>query len=163
MVNNRSQKILLVTNGDKAWVSADGQTKDFPDKDLPFLKDLLYSVRLPQLLSSLRDKDFKLGLLGEVNVKDQPAVGLTVAHKDHKDVSLFFDKKDGRPVKAEVRLTTPGGKDITVEAFYAEYKEFDGVRHPTRMTFMADGKEVALELTEVRALDKHDDSIFAQP
>src|SRR5205823_3622717 len=101
-------------NGDNAWISADGQTKEFPNKDLPFLKDLLYAVRLPQMVPALRDKDFKLGHLGEINIKDQPAVGLSIAHKDHKDVSLFFDKKEGLPLKSEIRLMTPGGKEVTV-------------------------------------------------
>jgi hypothetical protein len=162
-VGGNNQKILLVINGDKGWASSNGQTKEAPANELPFVKDIFYSVRLPQMVAALRDPEFKLSPLGEANVKDEPAVGVTVAHKDHKDVSLYFNKKTGLPVKMEVRLTTTGGKDITLEAVYGDYKEFDGVRHPTRMTFRADGKEISLELTEVRALDKLDDSIFAQP
>src|SRR5947209_9536517 len=140
-------KCLIVLNGDKGWAQAAGQNSDVPPNYVPFLKDLFYALRMPQVVPQLTDGAFKLAPLGEVKVGDRPALGVTVTHKDRKDVGLYFDKETGLPVKAEVRLTDPDGKETTVEAVYADYKEFDGLKHPGKITIKVDDKEFTLEVS----------------
>jgi hypothetical protein len=161
--NGMSMKLLLVINADKAWAHVNNKTEEAPPNVVPFVRDVLHALRMPQVLPALRDKEYKLAPLGEVRVADRDAVGLQIDHKDHKPVNLFFDKENGLPLKAEVRLTDPQGKDVLVEHFYGDYKEFDGLKHPTKVVIKADGKEVTMTLSEIKPEEKLDDSLFAMP
>jgi hypothetical protein len=132
-------------------------------ENLAFWKDGLYAMRACQLLPSLKDKAFTLSPLGEVKIGAQQAVGILVAHKDYKDLNLFFDKESGLPLKSEARLAPPGGQEIAVEFHFSDYKKFGAVKHFSKITFKADGKEVVTELTEINVHDKLDDGLFGRP
>jgi len=80
----QSNQVLIVANGDKAWVKAKDQVQDLPKEIAPFVLDLTYALRSPLLLPQLKDKAFQLAPLGEVKVDDKPAVGVRVTHKDRK-------------------------------------------------------------------------------
>jgi outer membrane lipoprotein-sorting protein len=161
--NGNNSKVLVVLNGDKAWVKGGEQVQDVPKEVLPFAFDLFYALRAPHLLAGLKDKAFQLAPLGEVKVDDKPAVGVRVTHKDRKELRLWFDKATGLPLKSEVSLTDPGGKNITVETIYSDYKDFDGIKHPAKVLVKADGKEVTLEVSEVKAEEGLDENTFAKP
>jgi hypothetical protein len=160
--DGRTEAVTLVINGDKGWAKK-REAIDEAKEELPLVKNGLYAMRAPQLLAEFKGKEFKLSHLGEVKVNDKAAVGVSVAHKDFKDISVFFDKDDGLPVKCEIHLTDPRGKEITVEFFYSEFKEMDGVKHPTKMLIKFDNKEATMEVSEIKTKDKVDDSEFAKP
>ena len=120
-------------------------------------------MRSAHLLPALRDKAFTLAHLGEVKLGDRAAIGISVTHKDRKDMSIFFDKDSGLPLKTEIRLTDPANKEITVEYLYSDYKDFDGIKHPGKVTIKADGKEFTMELSELKAEETLDDSLFDKP
>jgi hypothetical protein len=162
-VGGRTIQGVLVFNDDKAWFKAPCKTEDAPEGVASFLQNALHAMRMPQLLPSLTGKDYKLSLLGEVTVGSRAALGLSVSHKDRKDVSLFFDKENGLPLKSEVRLTDPKGKEITVEYHYSDYKEFDGVKLCGKITIKVDDKEFTMELSELKAVEKVEDSQFDKP
>ena len=94
---------------------------------------------------------------------DRAAIGISVTHKDRKDISIYFDKDNGLPLKTEIRLTDPANKEITVEYLYSDYKDFDGIKHPGKVTIKADGKEFTMELSELKAEETLDDSLFDKP
>src|SRR5262249_45100167 len=158
-------KGMLVVNGEQAWFKEEDRVEEAPKDIVPFVRDLLYAMRMPQLLPALQDAAFKLSPLGEVQVGDRPAVGLSIAHKDHKDVSLFFDKENGLPVKSEVRLTDPQGKEVTIEYLYSDYKDFAGLKHPAKVMIkgVKGVKELTMEFSELKPEEKLDDGLFAKP
>jgi hypothetical protein len=159
-----SRKVLIVINGDRCWLQENRDKVDeLPKEVLAFFKDGLYPMRVCQLLPGLKDKAFTMSHLGEVKIGDKQAVGIRIAHKDHKDLNLFFDKENGLPVKSEVRLTMLGGQEVTVEYHFSDYKDFDGIKHFSKITLKADGKEFVTELTEIKAGEKLDESLFAKP
>ena len=160
--DGRTEAVTLVINGDKGWAKK-REAVDEAKEELPLVKNGLYAMRAPQLLAEFKGKEFKLSHLGEVKVNDKTAIGVNVAHKDFKDINVFFDKDDGLPVKCEIHLTDPRGKEITVEFFYSEFKEMDGVKHPTKMLIKFDNKEATMEVSEIKTKDKVDDSEFAKP
>ncbi len=131
-VGGKNVKGVLVLNGEKGWFKGPDKTEEAPEGLVPFLRNLFYAGRMPLLLPALTGKDYKLSHLGEIKVGNRAAVGLSVSHKDHKDVGLFFDKETGLPLKSEVRLAEPKGKEITVEYLYGDYKDFDGVTRNSR-------------------------------
>jgi hypothetical protein len=159
----QTEKALLVMNGDKAWVKVRDMVRDAPDGELPNMKSALYAIRMPHLLPDLKGKDFTLSYLGDVKVGDKPALGIGVTHKDHKDVSVYFDKDTALPAKSEVRIADPSGKELTIEYFYSDFKETEGIKHPMKITVKADGKEIVFDLSEVKSREKVDDGEFAKP
>jgi hypothetical protein len=160
-------KALMIFNGDKGWMRARDKTEDAPEGVVPFVQNLFHAGRAPQLLPAFTGKDYKLSHLGEVKVGDRAAVGLSVGHKDRKDVSLFFDKENGLPLKCEVRLTEPrSDKELAVEYHFSDYKDFDGLKLPAKVVVrgvLPDGKEVTIEVSQVKKADKVDDGQFAKP
>jgi hypothetical protein len=119
---------------------------------------------MPVLLPALTDKEYKPTLLAEIKVGDRPAVGVLLSHKDHKDVSLYFDKENGLLLKSEIRLVEPRqNKEMTLEYLYSDYKELDGIKLPSKIAFKIDNKDFMMELTEIKPVDKVENSQFDKP
>ena len=160
-----AKNMLVVINGDQGWAkdTDNNQVKPAPKEAVPLITGMLYAMRMPHTLPALLDKEMKLAPLGEIKIGDRAALGVTVTHKDRKDVSLYFDKENGLPVKSEIRLTDPNGKEMTFEFMYHDYKENNGLKHCTRINVKADGKDFALELSELKAQGKVEAGLFAAP
>jgi hypothetical protein len=109
-----------------------------------------------------REKGFKLEPLGEVEVKDRPAVGIRVLSKGHRDINLYFDKKTHQVVKTERRVIDDNGMEVSQENFLTPGKG-PGLEG-TRLTIHRDGKLfIEAEVTTFTPAEKLDDSIFAEP
>jgi hypothetical protein len=160
---NKNFRGVFVFNADKGWLRKEDNTKDAPQGVAEFIQSIFYAGRMPQLLPALRDKAYTLAPLGEVKVGTQAAVGLSISHKDRKNVSLFFDKESGLPLKSEVRLTDPQGKEVTVEFLYSDYKDFDGLKLCSKATIKVDDMEFKMELSEIKSVEKVDGSQFERP
>jgi hypothetical protein len=160
----QAQNITIVVTGDKIWVmTPDGKVKD-EKKEAGFVKGFLYGLRATQMLPALRQgKGMQFSHLGEVKVADHDAVGLSVTQKGRPDLHLFFDKGTGLPLKSEVRLKTPDGQERQFEFLLDNYKEFDGLKHATKITVRVDGTDYVTELSEVQARGELDASTFAKP
>ena len=131
---------------------------------MPFIQNILYAGRLPQLLPAVSDQPYKRTLLGEVMVGTQAATGLLISHNDRKDVSLYFDKDNGLPVKSEVRLSEPQtNKELVIEYQYSNYKDFNGLKLCGTVMTKLDGQDFMLELSEIKGTEKVDDSRFDRP
>ncbi|MFL5244906.1 MAG: hypothetical protein ACJ8FY_22620 [Gemmataceae bacterium] len=156
---------LEVFSGDKVWRSINGQEMD-ADKDiLEEAKEALYATWVAHLYP-LKDKEFTLSPLGDAKVGDKEAVGVKVEHKGHRDVNLFFDKKSGYLIKEETRVkdTMGGGGEQSQETIYEDFKDVEGVKKPYRVVINRDGKKyVEGEITEIKLVEKIEDSVFAKP
>jgi hypothetical protein len=157
-------KFLRVVNGDKGWTHMMGQTTAMDKEALAEAKEELYAAGVKRL-AVLRDKGFKLEPLGEVKVGDRAAVGVKVAHKGHRDINLFFDKKTGLLVKSERPAKDPmAGTEFTQTELYDDYKEVDGIKHAGKLTILRDGKKfVDGQSSDFKPQEKLDDSLFAKP
>jgi hypothetical protein len=162
----KSEKGLVVINGDKAWAKSRNMVRDAPAEDLPGVKSIFHALRLAQLLVPLKDKAYKLTSLKEVKVGDKPAVGIKVTRKGYADVDLYFDKKTHLPVKCTALIVEHHGKKMEVpyEFLFKEPKKISGILHFTKMTVNRDGKKVFdLEISAVRPEKKLDKSLFTKP
>jgi hypothetical protein len=163
--NGQSIEAGLVINGDKGWFKGPKGVETIPKELLAFLKDDFGALRLAQTLVPLKDKGCTLSSLGEVKIGDKPALGIKVARKGHADVDVYFDKKTHLPVKCTVKGKEDGnGQEKTHEFFLSEFKDAAGVRHFTKVLFKRDDKKMMeVELSDIEAVDKHDDGVFAKP
>lgn len=155
----------FAVDGDRAWFMAGGNTNDLPKERLDEQKEVMYADWIATLVP-LKGKEFKLAALGESTVENKPAVGIRVSSKDHRDVSLFFDKGSGLLVKAAtmVKSREQGDQEVTQEKIFLEYADVQGTKTLLKHVTKRDGK-LYLESThaEVKRLEKLDDGLFAKP
>lgn len=152
-------------DGDKGWQKMQNKVADMDKETLAETKKQMYAHDVMTLLP-LKDKVTTLMSLGEAKVGEQAAVGILVARKDHRDVSLFFDKKTGLLLKSETRTkdVQGGGQEYTVESVFGDYKEVEGVQYAQKVTVKRDGKLfIEGENTEVTVQEKIDAATFAKP
>ena len=157
---------IQVVNGDKVWRKVGDNTEEITDKDkLAEVKEERYADQLNSLLPLVKDKDFKLELLGEVTVDDKPALNVRVGHKGNRDVNLIFAKDSGLLVKTERTVKEEAtDKEVLQETIYSDYKEVGGVKHPMMMVISRDGKKyVEAALSDFEVKDQLDASEFAKP
>lgn len=154
----------VVINNGKGWAKANDKSNELPKGQPAGFQRIFRSGRLIQVLPSVKEKPYTPSPLGELKVGDQETVGVRISEKDQPDVSLYFDKKTGLPVKAEVRVTEMAdGAEIGYEILFADYKDFDGIKHPTKITVHRDGKQaIETEISDVKPQDL-DDSLFDKP
>jgi uncharacterized protein (TIGR03000 family) len=163
--------LTLIMNGDKAWMRLfDWDVWDWkPAPNQFLLRDLYFALRAPQMLPALLDKEFRLAYLGEAKVKGHSAVGIRIRRKDRPDVSLFFDQKTGLPLKAELRIPNPGGKQDTGEIFFTHFKDFHGLKHFTKaigagkLTGEPPTINAIFEISDIRPRKHLDASLFERP
>jgi hypothetical protein len=157
---------MKVTNvqmlvGDKASLIINGNPQELTEKMIKEMKEEVYVEYVTSLLP-LRDAAFTLTALGESKVDGQPALGIKVASKGHRDISLFFDEKSALVVKVACKAFDPiSDKEVSQEQFYRDYKSQDGNTYPTKSVVLQDDKKfMELEVTEYKNLEKLDESAF---
>jgi hypothetical protein len=157
--------VVTVSNGKKVQIEANGKEIPVEDKIKDVIKNTLYVMKVSQMTSLLKGKDFELSALGEVKVEGKPAVGILVKSKGHPDVSLYFNKETGLLAKVEHRTVDPmSGSEITEERIITEYGKTDGIPTPKKLLINHDGnKFMEAEVLETKQLEKIDDSEFDKP
>ena len=155
---------VQVQNGKKAWSSVEGTTEDLMDERLAEQQARTHQFQVQSLLPLLNDKAYELSTLGEIKVNERPALGVRAALKGHADINLYFDKQNGLLLKTERRGLDLSQKEIVLEMFYREYKDFDGLKQPLKFVSHHDGKQyMEAEVTELRFEEAIDESEFARP
>jgi hypothetical protein len=163
--NGMNIKITQAFDGKKGWVKVADNVMDLDEKQTSELKALLYAGKVAGLIELLKDKNFELSPLGEVKVKDRPAVGVLVKQKGHRDISLYFDKENSLLAKTVTMVIDQMSQsEATQEKIFADYRVVDGRKTPHKVTVLQDGNPyVDVEITEVRVVDRHDPSLFMKP
>jgi len=160
------QNVTVVSgyDGKKGWVSVNGQGMDLDDKILDEFKQAANMMRLGKF-AFLNDKNYEVSALGEIKIESRAAVGVKVSNKNFRDVNLYFDKESGLLKKMERQaLDAQTMAEVTEERIIKEYQEVDGLKLGKKVLVNRDGKKLMdLEVTEVKFLDKVDDSEFAKP
>jgi hypothetical protein len=159
-------KQVMVFNGPKAWTKIENlKAIALPKEAAAAFQDYFYALRLVMVPVGLKEKDMTLSLVGEVNVGDRPAIGLSVTCKGKRDVTIYYDKETSLPVKMELNaLDTISEKEVQHEFLFSQHKELEGVRFPLEMVWNKDGKKfMTREFKELRPAEKLDAGLFAEP
>lgn len=156
--------VLQVYDGKKGWVSTQGQVMELEGDDLAEMQDQVFGDYLDSLVPLIRDPEIKLEAIADEKVDGKTALGIKVTAKGHKDVKMYFDKESGMLVKSQKRARDPGMQQVDAEAFYQDYKDVSGVKQAMKVLVKHDGKKfLTAEMTEIKLLEKLDDSIFTKP
>jgi hypothetical protein len=164
---NMKFTFVRVVNGDKVWRKLGEEKAQLLDnkEEIAEAREELHAEWVATLIP-LKNKGFQLAPLGEIKVDGKPAVGVRVSNKGRRDVNLYFDKDKGLLVKSETLIKDhdAGGKEMTQEVLYSNYKEVNGVKRPMQVVINRDGKKyIESEMTEVEPKEKIDDAVFGQP
>jgi hypothetical protein len=159
--------LVMVMDGDKGWVSMNGNTQEMSKEQLEETREGLYSDHVVRLVPLLRHaKDFTLTPLDEIKVNGQPAVGVKVSHKGHRDIKLYFDKETHLVLRMDqtVKDAQQGGGEIKQETVYSDVKTIGGAKFPMKETVTRDGnKYIEGEFTEVKPVKSFKRDTFAKP
>jgi hypothetical protein len=151
-------------SGGVGWISVNGETQAFTDKDLAEARELIYMENIDKLVILKEPRRFEFSLAGEGKVGDQPVVAVKVTSKGHRPVVLSFSTETGLLAKREYRQQVDKNKEVLHEVTYTDYITKDGIKHWTRVATYRDGKKVIdAELDELRFLDKVNDAVFLRP
>ena len=163
-IGGKQVDIVTIMNGDAASVEAAGKDVPITDDVKKVLKEAQYAMRVAKLAPLVKDKVYELSLIGEIKVEGKPTMGVLVKSKDHKDVSLFFDKETGLLAKLERRTVEPTtGKEITEERIIVRYgdKNKEGMPMPKEVVVKHDGDTfLKVEIVEATLLESLDESTF---
>lgn len=153
-----------VLNSDKGWVTTMGNTDEMSPEQLAVEREDLYAGWVTTL-EPLKNASFQLAPLPEIKVGDRPAVGVKVSQRDHKDVSLYFDKDKGLLLKVQRRATDAmTGQEFDQETVYSDYKVENGMPHARRQKTKRDGNDfLDIEVTESKPVERLDANLFAKP
>ena len=164
-VNGIKFGISTGLNHDKGWMLfSNGTRVPLDKKRLAAQKEDLYAEWVTTVVL-LKDKSYTLTPLGESKIEGHRVTGIKVASQGHRDINLYFDTDSGLLLKRERQVADPRtGKEQKQESFYSDYKEFEGIKFPMKVTTKQDG---ALQREESRfdfkPLEKLDDQVFAEP
>ena len=167
-ISGQKVAVTQIWNKDKGWIQVNAggtmMTIDIKDELAEAMKEAVHHQGIERLTPLLEDKAYTLSFLGEVKVRGKSALGVKVSSKDHKEVNLYFDKESGLLAKRDGTGLGPDQKEANQEIFYSEYKEFDGLKQPTKLEVHSDGKKfMTSEVSEYKFVDKFDDSEFDKP
>jgi homoaconitase/3-isopropylmalate dehydratase large subunit len=154
----------IVINGDMGWLSANGSTMELTKDQLAEQKEAMYSDWVEELVP-LRGDGFTLTVTGDSKVDDKPAVGVKVAHKGHRDVTLYFEKDSGLLVKIEQTVKDEqSGKEVSQVTVIKEYAKVGDAKLASKMIITRDGMNyVDGEMSDFKLSDSLPDSTFEKP
>jgi hypothetical protein len=156
--------VSTVYNGKEGWIKSGDNDIKVENELLDEFKEAAYAMSLAQGLF-LKDKTLKLGLLGEVQVKGKPALGIRVTKDGRKELSFYFDKTTGLLSKLERRARDfATGQEVTEERIITAYQDVGGRKVAKKVEVVRDGNTfLEAEVLEARFLEKLADNEFAKP
>jgi hypothetical protein len=160
----KAQNIVQLIDGDKGCIIIDGQAKQARAATLARMHEQLYLSRLIGLTPLLKDREFELTALKETTTDGRPAVGVKVASKGRRAVSLYFDKGSGRLVKVEHLTKNNADREVLQQQFFSGYADIAGIKLPKNVVAFQDGKKLRdVEITDLQFPDSIPAREFDKP
>ena len=156
---------VTVIAGDKGWQTFGGNEMEQDADALAREKRNLYLSAITLNPAVLKGKGFKVAAAADEKVDDKPAAVLAGTGPDGKEFKAYFDKGTGLPVRVSAPMVAGFGGDEADQVWtFTDYKDFDGVKRPTKTTVTRGGEKfITQQLVEFKVLDKVDSKLFDKP
>lgn len=156
---------VQVLNGDKAWFKKNGVVAAADEGGVRIMRDNIYKEHVLRLYPLAEDRKYKLELADEISLNDRKAQGVKVSYEGYRDMTIYFDKATFLKVKEHsISLGHDRKTEVSIEAFFDEYKEVHGVQWPTKVRTLANGKPYLERTTsDLRVLKSIDSKEFEKP
>jgi hypothetical protein len=162
--NGNKVEGLSILNGEKGWRKFGGNIMEMDEEAIKNEKRNLYLAIVGTSVLPLKGKGFKAVSAPDETIGGKPAAALDVTGPDGKTFKLYYDKASGLPVRQVAKVVGWTGEEYTQEVNYSDYKDFGGLKKPTKLAIKRDGEEfVQSEITEFKVLDTVPGELFAEP
>jgi len=149
-------------NGDKVKTVVDGKPQELTPAQKGERLQTTANQEISLLLALLDDKKYTLKAGPDAKVEDVDAAAVVVSRKGIADVTLLFDKTDGRLVRMTRQAIGPDDKPVAEETTLSDFKKFGDVLLPTQLVVTRAGKKfMTMTVKDVKWRDKIDDKTFA--
>ena len=113
---------------------------------------------------TIRTKGHTVELIGEKEIEGAATFEIRLTKKNG-DIELhYFDQNDFVPIKMEMKIETGQAAGQSVETFFSEYEEIDGLVMPKSMEVKMAGQTVQkITFKEVAFNEDMEDDYFAYP
>lgn len=158
------QKVVAtqVVHGEKVKTIVDGQVQELTTGQKAELRQTAANQEISLLVSLRDEKKYTLKSGPDAKIGDADAAAVIVSSKGLTEVTLWFEKKDGRLIRMARQALGPDDKPLTEETTLSEFKTFGEALLPTKLTVTRAGKKfMTITLTDAKWLDKIDDKTFA--
>lgn len=150
--------MILAVNGVSGWKIDGAAPQELLREEKEGLEGDLSTWALVTLLP-VRQKGTTVKALPAKTVNGTKAVGVAVKRPDRPDAQIYFSADTGLPLKVTVE-TKGANRDWDL----AEYRDFDGIKLPTRITVTQNGRKIEdWTVQSVRFPDRLDDKAFQKP
>ncbi len=158
----QGQKMVQAYNGEKGWMIAPWVSSEPQDLTGAELSQAMDQANFDGELYNYKEKGTEASLVGKVNVEDTPMYNIKLTDKNGTTKNYFIDAEDYliRKVKARVNAQ---GQEVEVEQNLSDYKEFGGVKMPTKIESKNPMGTAVITFKEISYNDNIDDSIFEKP
>jgi len=140
-----------VYNGSVGKMTAQGQEQVLEGKMLETMK--YQAILFPEL--SYTEQGYTLEITGVDKVDGNDAYKVIVTNPIENATTMYFDAKTGLKVK-EVSVSEMGSSTTT----FGEYKEFEGIKYPTKLTQSMGPQMIDVNITEVIINKGIEDKVF---
>lgn len=104
-------------------------------------------------------KNGQLALAGEEKVNDKPAYKIKATIEGGTVIDMFIDKDSHYLVKTSA-TTSQNGMTITMESYFTDYTETNGIMIPMKTSTSAQGMDIVINFTKVEVDVPMEDSLF---
>ncbi len=166
IVNGNNVGITLGMTGKSGWIRGNQQKPNkMPQEIQKFLRGHFVAIRLVHQPNYLQQQGFKLSPLGELEINGKPTMGLSVAKKGLPPIEIYYSKKTALPARLSLRGKEPKQAEEHTYTFdFSAFKEFDGIKHFSKMIFRRDDIQYAeFTLSSVQFSEGIEKSNFAKP
>jgi hypothetical protein len=153
---------ILVLNGSVGWQKiGKNAATEVGREDLANWVRGLWHDRVYSLLPILNDEEFSLKWNGEKTLSGKTLVGVMVTSKTEKwACELFFDKS----TNLFARGVAKDNEGVVQEVRYFDYKDFDGLKFPTRWEgYKGTDKVREVHVIELLFHKQSEKSLFEKP
>ncbi len=157
----QGQKMIQAFDGEKGWMIAPWISPDPQVLEGDQLKQAMEQADFEGELYNYKQKGSSVDFVGKVNADGKEAYKIKLTSKDGSVKNYFIDAKTNLIFKVKAKVSA-GGQEIEVDQLLSDYKDFDGIKMPTKMESKTPMGNVSITVIEFKINEKFDDSVFGQ-
>jgi outer membrane lipoprotein-sorting protein len=154
--NMMGQDMIMVFDGTNGWMKSPQGTQELTPEQLEQMK--AQSDVNSMNLYAFKEKGYTIEKVGKEKIDGVTVFNLKITDKEGKVSNLYIDAEKYLAVK--LTSDTEAGN---AEILFVDYKKFDCILMPSKMTIKAGGMEMAMKIEDYKCNPKIDDSKFKKP
>jgi outer membrane lipoprotein-sorting protein len=155
--NQMEQDIVVTYNGKKGWTKMAGNVMEMPADQVQQTQKQTEPPVNP--LKDIQNQEgIKIEKAGKTKIDGVTTFNIKVTDKDGKVSNFYIDSKTYLIVKM-----TGTSERGPIEVKFKEYKDFDGIKMPTKILVSVGGMEMTTSVKDFKVNPDINDSLFEKP